>query len=112
MAEGGPRRRPPLLLPPQIAPVRSLRIKVLLVVASVAMAPQLFVAMWSVLEQNLAGEMRARVAYAAGEAAQRLLKIATRSTPRRSTTSPPSRQSGVRLRVLAGGRTLIDVDED
>ncbi|APR85057.1 Phosphate regulon sensor protein PhoR (SphS) [Minicystis rosea] len=111
MAEGRA-RRPPLLLPPQIAPVRSLRIKVFLVVAAVAMAPQLFVAMWSLLEQNLAGEMAARVAYAAGEASKRLASRDVSDAAAAPEIAAIARQSGVRLRVIAEGRTWIDVDED
>ncbi|MFT3775103.1 MAG: HAMP domain-containing sensor histidine kinase [Minicystis sp.] len=113
MSEPGPRAgRPPLLLPPRIAPVRSLRIKVLLVVAAVAMAPQLFVAMWAAMERNLAGEMQARVAYASAEAARRLGERASFDAEAEREIASLARLHGLRLRVLVEGRTVFDVDED
>lgn len=106
-------RRPPFLLPPRIAPVRSLRIKVLLVVATVALAPQLFVALWSAMERNIAAELRVRVAFVAGEAAERLAGDASpEPAAAASAVREIARVHGLRVRVLREGVLLFDADED
>jgi signal transduction histidine kinase len=68
VASEGP--RPPFLLPPRIAPLRSLRIKVLLVVTAVALAPQLLVVLWGGMERSLRAEMEVRVPFDAEQAAR------------------------------------------
>lgn len=103
------RRGQPILLPPPIAPVRSLRIKVLLVVAAVALAPQLFVAVWSAMERNIGGEMAVRVVLAAREAAE---IAAARGDGAGPEIAALARVRGLRLRVVAGGDTKVDADED
>jgi two-component system sensor histidine kinase ChvG len=102
----------PLILPPPIATVRSLRIKVLLVVAAVALAPQLFVALWSAMERNIGGEMAVRVALAANEAAERVAEAEARGEAWDAAIAELARVRGLRLRVIVDGRTATDADED
>lgn len=108
----GLRRFRPILLPPPLAPVRSLRIKVLLVVALVALAPQLFVALWSAMERNIGGEMAVRVALAADEAAARVAAADARGQGYDAAVAELARVHGLRLRVIVDGRAVADADED
>jgi two-component system sensor histidine kinase ChvG len=100
------------MLPARIAPVRSLRIKVLLVVAAVAILPQLFVLAWSLMERNIRGEMRVRVAYAADEAARKVAEEGALDVETAAALEQIARVHGLRLRVLRDGISLFDVDED
>lgn len=104
--------RPPFILPPRIALIRSLRIKVLLVVAAVAMAPQLLVALWSTMERNIAGEMTVRVAYAAHEAAQKLAETDTLDSDAVLGVEALAHSHGLRIRVFRGDLSLVDADSD
>lgn len=112
MAERDPRAAPLLAISKTIAPVRSLRIKVLLVVAAVAMAPQLFVALWSAMERNIEGEMKVRVAFVADVAAQRLAAEGSLDAETAQAIEQLARTQGVRVRVMRGAIALLDADED
>jgi signal transduction histidine kinase len=104
--------RPPFALPPRIALLRSLRIKVLLVVAAVAMAPQLLVALWSTMERNIAGEMTVRVAYAANEAAQTITEHSAIDAETTLALEEIAHSHGLRIRVFREGLPLVDADSD
>ncbi len=104
--------RPAFVLPPRIALLRSLRIKVLLVVAVVAMAPQLLVALWSTMERNIAGEMTLRVAYAANEASQILASSASLDAETVLAFEEVAHSHGLRIRVFREGLSMVDADSD
>lgn len=108
-ADGG---RPPFVLPPRIALLRSLRVKVLLVIAAVAMAPQLLVALWSTMERNIAGEMTVRVAYAASEAAEAVAATGTLDADTILAIEEIAHSHGLRIRVFRDGQSLVDADSD
>lgn len=111
MAEDKP-RGPLLTLEKTIAPVRSLRIKVLLVVAAVAMAPQLFVAVWSAMERNIAGEMTVRTGFAADVAAEKLTNVGALDAETATFIEQLARAQGLRVRVVRAGIAVLDADED
>jgi signal transduction histidine kinase len=104
--------RPLFVLPPRIALLRSLRIKVLLVVAAVAMAPQLLVALWSTMERNIAGEMTVRVAYVANEAAEALAASASLDADTVVALDEIAHSHGLRIRVFREGFSIVDADSD
>ena len=95
-----------------MAPVRSLRVKVLLVVAVVALAPQIFVLLWSLMERNIAGEMKVRTAWVASEMALRLAASGALDADTAASMEQMARVHGLRLRVVRNGIALLDADED
>ncbi len=69
--------RRPFVLPPPIKPLRSLRVKVLLVVAGVALAPLALVGIWTLHERSIEGDLKTRAAFAVDEVADKLARASS-----------------------------------
>ena len=98
MATDKPRRA--FKLPPPIKPLRSLRVKVLLVVSGVALAPLALVGLWSVHERSLENDLKLRVAYACDEVAENLAHARDRDAVSAAALST-ARLHALRVRIVA-----------